>query len=284
MTTELTPVEDLYAHTVGVQPVDYEWSSETWPESWDWIRVLACTQCEEPVSDESSEVEITREQAERTGWIDFAPDEEGGTLMTFEVERHCCANPQCSRFTEEAASDDLDDGPMMSYYCPLPDYHQGRAGYRQDDAVRIAHLPLVIVTFNGGDSYALALTGGGMDLSWQICEAFMRLGHLPPAHYADLPAMAGQPSGAVDLWIMEGCERTFEVMAARAERGAEKVRRLLLSGPRYTIGYGPQGTDLYGIRRGYGNPGDPFEIEPTLDLARAEELCIQMNRRAAQEV
>lgn len=38
----------------------------------------------------------------------------------------------------------------------------------------------------------LALTGGGMDLSDRIAEAYVRLGYLPPAALAPLPDFAGR--------------------------------------------------------------------------------------------
>jgi hypothetical protein len=50
-------------------------------------------------------------------------------------------------------------------------------------------LPLCIIERLDGEGYELALTGGGMDLSWEICEAFVRLGFLPPVHFCDLPDM-----------------------------------------------------------------------------------------------
>ena len=90
--------------------------------------------------------------------------------------------------------------PMMNYYYPL--YH--RDSFDSEDAKKINHLPLCIVYFIESEEYALALTGGGMDLSWQICEAYIRLGYYPPIHFR-LPRMAGKERNAKNLDIVKTC-------------------------------------------------------------------------------
>ena len=96
------------------------------------------------------------------------------------------------------------EGPMMNYYYPLP-------GFKMDveeAAKKIANLPLCIVYFHETEEYALALTGGGMDLSWEICAAFIELGYHPPVHFR-LPEFAGGPN--------IGVERAKRVIAAMKE-------------------------------------------------------------------
>lgn len=111
-----------------------------------------------------------------------------------------CDNTDCENFGEEIASGD--SGPMMNYFYALP-------FSPSDSAIaELANLPLCVVEID--EEPALALTGGGMDLSWEICEAFMRLGLLPPIHFAGLPAMAGRGEDADDLRIMLACERAVE--------------------------------------------------------------------------
>lgn len=103
----------------------------------------------------------------------------------------------------------------------------GRDSFDESHAEKIADLPLCIVRFEDDESYALALTGGGMDLSWEIAEAFMRLGYLPPLAYCDLPNMAGMDTGDErHRWVIAGCLRSCEVATFQAERTAEKLRAL----------------------------------------------------------
>lgn len=112
------------------------------------------------------------------------------------------------------------EGPMMSYYYPLSedlDTHEA--------ARKLVDLPLCVVTV--GDEIGLALTGGGMDLSWQICEAFMVLGYLPPFHFCDLPAMSGRGTSAKDRWIAVGCQKTCTVVADWALRRSGRVQEMM---------------------------------------------------------
>lgn len=94
----------------------------------------------------------------------------------------------------------------------------------QDAAMRLEGLPVCVIEIDDADGMTevgMALTGGGMDLSWEIAEAYMRLGHLPPAHFAELPAMAGMPASDDNLKIVEACERSLTESARTAERRRE---------------------------------------------------------------
>lgn len=75
------------------------------------------------------------------------------------------------------------EGPMMNAFYPV------HLTDMDDAAKALKNLPLCVVQFEDGRT-GLALTGGGMDLSWEIAEGFIRLGYFPPIHFADLPAMA----------------------------------------------------------------------------------------------
>lgn len=81
------------------------------------------------------------------------------------------------------------EGPMMNYWYSI---EEDADRYSSFDpiaaAVAVADLPVCIVEVDG--AYGLALTGGGMDLSWEICAAFIALGKLPPVHFAHLPKFA----------------------------------------------------------------------------------------------
>jgi len=110
--------------------------------------------------------------------------------------------------------------PAMNYYYPLPPRvctDVARA------ARRIKHLPLVLVQFDGDDDqWGLALTGGGMDMAWEICEAFMRLGLLPPTHF-ELPAMCGRGSSSTDRWILRAYRRACRIQRQWLKRRIERT-------------------------------------------------------------
>lgn len=111
------------------------------------------------------------------------------------------------------------DGPMMNYYYPLA----GDGPGKEELAHRIIDLPLCVVHFDD-DTFALALTGGGMDLSWEICEAFMLCGYLPPVHFCDLPVMGGRGTSSRDRWIIAGCRRSLQIAKSRAGYALRRLR------------------------------------------------------------
>lgn len=111
------------------------------------------------------------------------------------------------------------EGPMMNYWYPV------RLRCSPEDAARkIAHLPLCVVEVEG--QTGLALTGGGMDLSWEICAAFVALGFYPPTHFAKLPAMGGRGASASDRRLIRACEESFRIAASWAQNGIEDLKRL----------------------------------------------------------
>jgi hypothetical protein len=138
-----------------------------------------------------------------------------------------CDNTDCKNFGQEL--DHMPEGPMMNYYYPLPFDPSDTA------IAELANLPLCVVYVD--EDPALALTGGGMDLSWEICEAFMRLGCLPPLHFAGLPAMAGRGENADDLRIILICEqaveRARELYANRCDRAAREIQTTAEFAKRY---------------------------------------------------
>ena len=63
-----------------------------------------------------------------------------------------------------------------------------------------------------------------MNLAWEICEAFMLLGFLPPLHFCDLPGMAGRGASAKDRWIIAGCLKSCVIAVRWAQATAKRVR------------------------------------------------------------
>jgi hypothetical protein len=178
-----TPVEDLYYGMLDVKPVNYDWS-EGYAEKWDYLAASRCEKC-------------------------------GELVVGRNGEKHCALDheSECDGYVSE------NEGPMMNYYYPLPEFR----GDVREAAKELAHLPLVIVEFLDSGDYALALSGGGMDLSWEICEAFMLLGYLPPVHFSDLPQMSGRGKSPRDRWIISGCRCSLEGMKEWQERSLERL-------------------------------------------------------------
>jgi hypothetical protein len=105
------------------------------------------------------------------------------------------------------------EGPMMNYFhpCELRDLSN------EDAARAIAHLPLCVVEFQDGER-GFALTGGGMDLSWEICDAYISCGYLPPFASTDLPDMSGKEKHPRTQLILAACQRSALILEGWANR------------------------------------------------------------------
>lgn len=113
----------------------------------------------------------------------------------------------------------LSEGPMMSSWYPV------KLDDPREAAKLLVHLPLCTVEFEDGTT-GLALTGGGMDLSWEICEAFVLLGYYPPLHFCELPAMSGRAKSDKDKAIIAACEQSCKIAEDWAARKRERLARL----------------------------------------------------------
>lgn len=188
----LRHTDDLYASAVDVKPVDRDWG-EGFGDTWESYEAPECGSC-----------------GHYARWAEL------NGALTEEGHAWRCQSEDCERYGEEI---DLfeggAEGPMMSYAYALPGYD----GVLHEAADAIRDLPLCVV-WRGG-AVELALTGGGMDLSWEICEAYVRLGYLPPKHFAaDPPRLAGHTPKPE---VVAACRRSLLVAAAQAERGLERL-------------------------------------------------------------
>ncbi len=109
--------------------------------------------------------------------------------------------------------------PMMNYYYPLPHYE----GDPEADQLTLyqSSASVVLVKMMGIEeddaTYVLALSGGGMDLTWDICHAYMLLGYAPPLQFCDLPGFAGQDNRSEPFWtILKACLYSAKAATFRA--------------------------------------------------------------------
>lgn len=206
--TTTIDVENLSLAALDVRSEPRDWS-EGFGEDWDHIEAPNCphcgdygrwTTCDE-LADENPTTEIARD--DRETWL--------------------CANVECEHFADEL---DGTEGPAMNYAYPLPDTRR----YGESDAETIANLPLCLIRresggYGGEDAYELALTAGGMDFSDAICEAFMRLGFLPPAIFAS--KMARDLDGSESRDLLAAIRRAGDENARLAERDAASIREYI---------------------------------------------------------
>ena len=206
---QLPEVEDLGAGSVGSNPHDYTWTDhEGFGEEWESYEAGECEECGEVFSlcvgcGDGTHHETAEEEGSESDCTGYVP---------------------------------LAEGPMMSYFYPI---YLPVDLSEEDAAKRLAGLPLAVVTFAVSDTTALALTGGGMNLAWEICEGFIRLEQLPPLHFCDLPEMGDRGAGAYseagrarDRRIIEACVASCEHARMTATRTGERVAELLTLYPK----------------------------------------------------
>lgn len=125
---------------------------------------------------------------------------------------------------QEAASESGTFEPMMNFLYPLPHYDGDEC--LDQGTLSLPACVLVRIDEDGDgcpDTVCLALSGGGMDLSWEICESYMSLGYMPPVHFAaDLPRMAGRGQSERDRAILAACRQSCSCMRAWMEGGIRR--------------------------------------------------------------
>lgn len=136
----------------------------------------------------------------------------------------------------EQEQENEDFNPMMNYIYPLPDketFERDMQTLFGDDwptkiKKQLSNTTLIQLLNEGyTENYYLALTGAGMDFSWEICESYINLGYLPPLHFCDLPNMAGtQYETAKIKRIMQACKRTCDIAALRAKNTKQHLKKL----------------------------------------------------------
>ena len=186
------PIENLLFGNLDSRSQHRDWS-EGWPEEWDYVAASRCMECGEVVFG----VQV------------------GDDLIHRDVDRRSA----CGGVVEGAP------GPAMNYLWPLA---TGCTGSAQEAAAAIVDMPLCVVTDGNGEVEGLALTGGGMDLSWSIAEAYMWLGYLPPL-VIELPRMADSFDER-KKWIIAGMRRSIEEKKDVLERSLKDLDRTLLDG------------------------------------------------------
>lgn len=117
------------------------------------------------------------------------------------------------------------EGPMMNYWYSLGDVRSGYGaaqigGWNHtadeiDTAYKLRHVSLCLVEVD--ETFGLALTGGGMDLTWQIVEAYTLLGYLPPAKFCRPPGFKTTDED----YLVAAMHRTLTALVERYQRDAD---------------------------------------------------------------
>lgn len=119
------------------------------------------------------------------------------------------------------------EGPMMNYYYALPAFDMDA----EKAARRLKDIPLCLVNFaepdDDSDEWALALTGGGMNLAWEICAAYVALGYIPPRHFWDsLPKFASAGMTPQRRAVLAAINRGLRAESGRLKELYRRIREM----------------------------------------------------------
>lgn len=219
------PIKSLYPGALSATSEDFDWGGpdgnyEDFTEGRLRVHVAdRCSQCGEIVHDLGDREDVQHSEI-ASDWPRRNPDDYDDDEEEDDGEED--PGIHCDGYLSGGV-------PMMNYRYPLP----CRPSNLREAQEALIDLPLTIVEDTENDNWFLALTGGGMNLTWEICEAFMRLGYLPPTYYAaDLPEMAGRGESRRDRWIMAGCRAALrqhvKFLQRDLKRFDEKLRTMRL--------------------------------------------------------
>lgn len=229
-------IENLDSRFVDAKPVIFEFSGETYPERWDLVY---------PDVDSWSLVDLVAYLDRHGNAAEILHNEYWGDNEAVEANLydliHADGDWNRIDLTDEDQFD-MDDirqeaqermyeepdefAPMMNYYYP---YESGMPA--SDQSVLMFNGVSVVVVEVDGDE-VLALSGGGMDLSWDICKSYILLGYLPPVHFCDLPEYARYSEAKItqDNVIIDACLRSTQIEIERTVNSMQwtqnKLRRL----------------------------------------------------------
>jgi hypothetical protein len=231
--TARVELPDLRNDTVTVKPQDFDFSSENWSEDAGYSERSGVWSTVTPEIEDWT-------ASDCYGWISdrgVSPPDFSSAIDAEEV-----AETWRQAVTDAIEEDPDAFAPMMNYVYPLP-------GMQYDSGTAQALLmeaggACVIVDIDGEPF--LALSGGGMDLSWDICAAYVALGMLPPAHFAgNLPNLGGMQYSGQTAITLEACARSLELLtlwtAGQVERLDQRRDELIA----YTAETAPAGGHDY---------------------------------------
>ena len=185
---------NLYYSVVDAKPIDYDFSEHNWTEDWDIFY--------------PDFYDMTKEEL-----IEFM--EELGYDIDSDLDKDELINKLDDNWLYE-------NEIMMNYLYPLPnDYEPTLDDWRKLKGTIFVHV-------QDEDRWFLNLAGGGMDMSWEICESYINLGYYPPAHFCRLPRFAGKDySNPRNKKIIECCIESLDTVSGWAKSNIKELEDMM---------------------------------------------------------
>ncbi len=218
-------VNDLLPGALSVQPVHIGvWDDILSEDGYDEAASYSSGWVDVPGRDESIPV-IARDgglvqailidgktytRDEYADYIEPLTDHDGGGLAENAITE--------DEWTRAFDSDvDGADEPTSSYYFPLP-------SVENDPVAAAAKVAPSLCVVQNPHGWGIALTGGNQNMSWEIVEAFVRLGFLPPVYIAQsMPSVGGRGKSDHDKIIVAACLAALDRYARLMEYARDKL-------------------------------------------------------------
>jgi len=115
--------------------------------------------------------------------------------------------------------------PIMNYVYPLPDDFEIEGKELKKLVKKMSGITVIYLTDE--DGYFLALTDGGMDLTWEICEGYIILGYLPPAYLCRyLRSMPRTKLNSRTKRVLAACRRSLLWQKSQIETALRDLKRI----------------------------------------------------------
>jgi len=194
-------LDNLSCDSAWVVPVPYQWTDLG--TAWDLVV---------PDPDGLSDEELL----DLASYLPVAPEEGLLSPMDWTDEYHA----KLTDLLWGALNTEDHFFPMMCYYYPLP----GLRYTVHEAQMRVLNTACVVATVGGEP--VLALGGGGMDLTWDIIEAYVLLGLMPPLHFCNPPYTLDQMHPTKRALLLNACRASLYFAQRICEQDLRAVDQL----------------------------------------------------------
>lgn len=116
-----------------------------------------------------------------------------------------CEEAVKDNFNEAREQWEQENEPVMHLYYEVPGLASPEIA-----ATKLIDSPVGLVYLPRKDTYALILTGGGMDLRDKVINAYVTLGYCPPTHFC-LPNLTGTKLDCRMRTLIAACRRSLQI-------------------------------------------------------------------------
>ena len=194
----------LATESIDIRPTYFDWNNPENRGRWEMVypnvSLMRVDECREILEDRGAELPESENRD--------TPAE------TFADVESCREWQDCLTQSDKDYADDF--CPMANTYYDIPN-SQETAGLMQN---RLRNSSMVIVIVDKAPK--LATRGIGSNMKWEICEAFMALGFLPPLICCDLPMIESH----FNERVLQACTQSIKVKIGQCQHTLNTIKSI----------------------------------------------------------